>query len=161
MQSRNGPVSIDFACPRSRELSGAGVPDGDVAGRRYRNSVRACCKGPPSRSSAPCLPKMPAGSLSPRFLAAGARFGGWQQSTAQNFDEWLRQTRSRLRLRLRAANAVAVPGLAPIVEATELASENGKCRGLRIPPALIRFANVGKTGLNVDLLASARRAQLR
>ena len=77
---------------------------------------------------------------------------------AQNFDEWLRQTRSRLKSRLRASDAVAVPGLALIVDAGELGTENGKRRGLRIPPKLIRFSNVGKTGLNVDLLAPARPA---
>lgn len=80
---------------------------------------------------------------------------------AQNFDEWLRQTRSRLKSHLRAADADAVPRLASIADAVELGTENGKRRGLRIPPALIRFANVGKAGLNVDLLAFARRAQLR
>jgi len=81
--------------------------------------------------------------------------------SAEDFDKWLRETRSRLKSHLRASDAGAVPGLAPIVDTSERASAQGKRRGLRIPPALIRFANVGKTGFNVDLLARVRRTRLR
>jgi len=108
-----------------------------------------------------------------RAMYSGARPAGGQAlekmledetgkgEIAEDFDKWLRETRSRLKSHLRASEAGAVPGLAPIADTGKFASENGKRRGLRIAPALIRFANVGKTGLNVDLLARERRTRLR
>jgi CRISPR-associated protein (TIGR02584 family) len=78
---------------------------------------------------------------------------------AQDFDEWLRQTRSRIGRGLRASGA-GVPALAFISDSKDIAAEKGTRRGLRLPPDLIHFTNVGTGNPNVDLLATRGGRQI-
>jgi CRISPR-associated protein (TIGR02584 family) len=67
-----------------------------------------------------------------------------------DFDKWLRETRSRTRRMLRAADIGLVLGWAFISDSKDLAAEKGTRRGLRLPPDLINFTNVGSWIRNVD-----------
>jgi hypothetical protein len=78
----------------------------------------------------------------------------------QDFDKWLRETRSRIGRMLRPSDIGPALGWLLISVSKDLTSEQGNRRGLRLPPNLIRFINVGPENSNVDLLAARRRARL-
>jgi hypothetical protein len=61
---------------------------------------------------------------------------------------------------LRTSDIGNVLGWAFISDSKELAAEKGTRRGLRLPPDLVHFTNVGPGNSNVDFLAGRRGVHL-